>query len=291
MPGRLAEFLVCWWHKLLQLLTPPVRFRGRSELELHTLIGHDAVPLYLLAVRSFHRRLPDARVVIHDDGTLSRLDRAIVRAAVRGARLIPSPLADRLVEERLGRCPALLRARRGNVRLRQLVDYSVLASTDCVVGVDADAVLLREPAAVLAWAAAAGPKPSILYSPERDPKGPHWVPDLLPGTPYVPDLCCGFVCLQPSRFFDPAALERLVERVPEEVLARRRFVTQMLYSLMAARPGQSAHSLGPLYESGRLRWLPEEPGRVLCHYFSSHERSGAAQSLLEERDLFARAAG
>jgi hypothetical protein len=289
--GRRADLLVCWRHKLGRLLAPPLRFRGQSELELHTLIGHDAVPLYLLAVRSFHRHLPDARVVVHDDGTLSRLDRLILRAAVRGAKLIPARTADRLVEERLRPWPALLRARRDNVRLRQLIDYSVLAASDCVVGVDADAVLLREPAAVLAWAAAAGPKPSLLYSPERDPKGPHWVPELLPGTPYVPDLCCGFVCLQPSRFFDPAALERLLGRVPEEVLARRRFVTQMLYSLMAARPGQSAHSLGPLYESGRLRWLPEEPARVLCHYFSSHERSGAAQSLLEERELFARVAG
>ncbi len=289
-PSRLVEFLVCWWHKLGQLLTPPLRFRGTAELELHTLIGHDAVPLYLFAARSFHRHLPDARVVIHDDGTLSRIDRAVLRAAVRGAKLIASGAADAIVEERLRRWPALLRARRDNVRLRQLIDYCALASTDCVVGVDADAVLLRKPAAVLAWAAAGEPKPSILYSPERDPKGPHWVPELLPGTPYVPDLCCGFVCLQPSRFFDPEQLELLLRRVPEEVLARRRFVTQMLYSLMAARPGQSPHSLGPLYESGRLRWLPEEPERVLCHYFSSHRRSGAAQSLLEERDLFVRVA-
>ena len=64
----------------------------------------------------------------------------------------------------------------------------------------------------------------------------------------------------------------------------------MLYSLMAARPGQQARSLGRLYESGRLRWLPEEPERVICHYFASHERSGAAQNLVEERELLARVA-
>jgi hypothetical protein len=100
-------------------------------------------------------------------------------------------------------------------------------------------------------------------------------------------MCCGFVCLRPSRFFDPEPLERLLRRLPEEVLAGRRFVTQMLYSLMAARLGPETRSLGPLYESGRLRWLPEEPERVICHYFASHRRHGAAQNLVEERELLA----
>jgi hypothetical protein len=110
----------------------------------------------------------------------------------------------------------------------------------------------------------------------------------MPGTPYVADLCCGFVCVQVSRFFAAAQLEHLLAGVPETVLAGRRFVTQMLYSLMAARPGQTACSLGARYESGRLCWLPDCPERVICHYFASHERSGAAQNLLEESELFAR---
>jgi len=278
---------VRWTHLAGQLLAPPVRFAGTGALELHTLVGSQTLPLYLVAARSFHRRLPDARVAVHDDGSLSRLDRLVLRAAVRGARLIPAATADAVVEERLARWPTILRCRRENVRLRQLVDYCLLASTDRVLGADADVVLLREPETILAWARSAEPQASVLYSPEREPKGPHWVPELLPGTPYVEDMCCGFVCLRPSRFFDPEALERLLRLLPAEVLARRRFVTQMLYSLMAARLGRETRSLGPLYESGRLRWLPEEPERVLCHYFASHGRSGAAQNLVEERELLA----
>jgi hypothetical protein len=272
------------------LLRPPLRFGAGAELELHTLLGHEAVPLYLFAARSLHRHLPDARVAIHDDGSLTRLDRLALRAHVRGARLIGKRDADRAVEARLARFPTVLRARRDNVRLRQLVDYCVLAESDRVVGVDSDVVLLARPDAVLAWSVDPEPGPSILYSPERAPQGPHWVPLLLPGTSYMPDMCCGFVCLQPSRFFDPGHLEWLLSRVPDEVLDQRRFVTQMLYSVMAARPGQSPRSLGPLYESGRLRWLAEEPDRVLCHYFASHERSGAVESLVAERELFARVA-
>jgi hypothetical protein len=285
----ISDLLVRWSHCTKQLLAP-VRFGATAKLELHTLVGHQTLPLYLVAARSFQRHLPAVRVTVHDDGTLSGLDRFLLRASVRGARLIPAAASDAFVEERLAPWPAVLRARRQNVRLRQLVDYCLLATSDRIVGADSDAVLLRRPEAVLEWAESDDPAAAVLYSPERNPKGPHWVPALLPGTPYLADMCCGFVCLRPSRFFDPDQLERLLLQLPEEVLGRRRFVTQMLYSLMAARPGQGARSLGPLYESGRLRWLPQEPERVLCHYFASHERSSAAQNLVEERDLLAQVA-
>jgi hypothetical protein len=244
---------------------------GTAGLEVHTLVHHDAVPLYLYAVGSLLAHVPHARVVAHDDGTLDRRDCLCLRLHLEDATLVRKPLADALVRRRLGRYPRLLRAREENVRLCQLVDYCVLAASDRILGMDSDVVFLARPESVLAWAGAATCSPSLMYSPERDPKGPHWVPELLPGTPYIADLCCGFVCVRVSRFFAPAQLESLLARVPEHVLAGRRFVTQMLYSLLAARPGQSASSLGARYESGRPHWLPRCSERVICHYFASHE--------------------
>lgn len=285
----MRDRLLCWSYVLGQVLSRPVRFDPGAELELHTLVGHGTLPLYLLAARSFGRLLPEARPVVHDDGTLTLFDRALLRRCVGGVTLIGSAEADALLARRLAGYPELLAARRGNVRLRQLVDYCALAASERIVGADADVLLLARPERVLAWAG--GGEESILYSPEREPKGPHWVPRLLPGTPHAADLCCGFVCVRVAEFFDPEALERLLRRLPAELLARRRFVTQMLYSLMAARAGQRAASLGPLYASGRLRWLPTERERVLCHYFASHGRSAANQSLREEGELFAPVAG
>jgi hypothetical protein len=277
------------WSRLVRrILAPPIRFDGTAELELHTLIGRKTLPLYLIAARSFHCHLPQARVVVHDDGTLRACDRLLLGTVARGVRVVGAAEAETHLERILGSWPTILRARRGNVRLRQLVDYCALASSDRILAADADVVLLRRPDAVLRWAAARVPEASVLYSPERDPKGPHWVPQLLPETRYVPDMCCGFACLQPSRFFDPDELEPLLQQLPAEVLGRQRFVTQMLYSLMAARPGQAARSLGALYESGRLSWLSDEPDRVICHYFASHGRNGAIQNLIEERELFER---
>lgn len=268
------------------MLRRRARFRPGGRLEVHSLVDHRSVVLYLFAVTSLARHLPSAAVVVHDDGTLTRLDRALLRRRAPGIRIVPRDEADAAVERELAGCPHLLAARRDNVRLRQLVDYFVLASTDLVIGMDSDVVFLSRPGAVLEWAERAdGERASVMYSPETDPKGPHWLPDAVPGAPYVPDMCCGFVCAERDSFFDPHALDSLVARVPPDILDHRRFVTQMLYSLLAAREGQSAVSLGPLYRSGRLAWLPDEPGRVLCHYFASHERDGTLQNLVEERPL------
>jgi hypothetical protein len=257
---------------------------GRAELEVHTLVAHEAVPRDLLAIGSLQRYVPHVRAVVHDDGTLERRDRLQLHLHVSGVRVVRKACADALVERRLAGYPRLLRARRENVRLCQLIDYCLLNASERIVGMDSDIVFMARPDGVLAWASADTPAASIMYSPERDPKGPHWVPLLMPGTPYVADLCCGFVCVRAWRFFAAGALERLLARVPETILAGRRFVTQMLYSLMAARPGQSACSLGERYESGRLRWLPDCPERVICHYFASHERrTGAHGSAWEPR--------
>lgn len=262
------------------------RFRPEGRLEVHSLVDHRSVVLYLIAVTSLARHLPSAAVTVHDDGTLTRVDRLLLRWRVPGIRIVARDEADALVERELAGFPHVLAARRDNVRLRQLVDYFVLASTGLVIGMDSDVVFLSRPDAVLEWAEQPdGERASVMYSPETDPKGPHWLPDAVPGAPYVPDMCCGFVCAERGSFFDPRALESLLARVPRDIVDHRRFVTQMLYSLLAAREGQTAVSLGPLYRSGRLAWLPDEPRRVLCHYFASHRRDGALQNLVEERPL------
>jgi hypothetical protein len=286
--GTVSEDRWLWWSCVLgELLSTPVRFSREEALEVHTLVGHRELMLYMLAIKSLHRFMPRVRVVVHDDGTLTWFDHVLLGLHVRGGNVISKRAADAQVELQLRRYPRLLHARRRNVRLCQLIDYNLLASTERIIGMDSDVVFLDRPDAVHTWAREGQTTATILYSPERAPKGPHWIPELLPAAPYVADLCCGFVCVDIGRFFVPADLERILARVPDAVLDCRRFVTQMLYSLMAARRGQRAASLGELYESGRLRWLPRLPERVLCHYFASHERRGAAQNLLEERELFA----
>jgi hypothetical protein len=257
--------------------------------EIHMLTGAGTAMLAGAALVSLARHW-SVPVVLHDDGTLRARDRALLARVSGGAPIISAADADERTADALAATPRLARARRTNLRLRQLVDYHLLARTERIVGMDADVVLLRSPEAIRTWAETAGSVP-MRYSPERTPKGPHWVPRLFPGEPFLPDLCCGFVATTPGSFLDLEAAEHFVARTPRDLLDGKRFVTQMLYSLLAAREPSGVASLGPDYESGRLRWLEQRPGRVLCHYFASHRRTSWRESVVEDRAVLSRALG
>ncbi|MFD9538593.1 hypothetical protein [Streptomyces sp. NPDC060022] len=250
-------------------------------VEIHTLLHHDHVSRYLFALRSLTRFWDPPAVVVHDDGTLRADDTALLTAAQPRLRVIGRDEADGRVERELKDFPLLRRVRAGNPRLLQLVDYYLLADAPRVIAMDSDVVFMRRPDAVIDWAGEGGF--TVGYSPEYgwEPKGMHWLPDALPGEPYIADMCCGFVCAEKDAFFAPGELERIASGIDHGILFRPRFVTQMLYSLLAGRLRSSTvRSFGEPYRSGRLEWLPDEPDRVLCHYFGSHDSDDALADLV-----------
>lgn len=277
------------------LTTTGERFTGTADVEVHSLVSSDHVPLYLAAIRSLLRTWPEVLPVIHDDGSLTQRDVARLRRLVPDARVVLRPDADELVETALIDRPVLSAVRRNNVRILQLIDYFVLAHTPAVVSMDSDVVFLSRPDRLVEWAATpASKRPAFLYSPEYgwEPQGVHWIPDHLPGTPYVSYMCCGFTAADVQAFFDVDFLERILASLPHEISFAPRYVTQMCYSLLGGRLGpDNAVDLGEPYRSGRLQWLPDIPDRVICHYMASHERSTAADSLVEEGPLLRRALG
>ncbi|WP_320782401.1 hypothetical protein [Streptomyces sp. CRN 30] len=277
--------------RLLATETP--RFTGEHGVEVHTLVSADHVPLYLFAAKSLARCWPEVTPVVHDDGTLGPRDTARLRRHVPGVRVIGRAEADERVEALLGDRPTLAAVRRNNVRVLQLVDYFLLSEAPSVVGMDSDVVFLSRPHTLVEWAGtASGERPDFCYSPEFgwEPQGVHWIADRLPGTPYVPYMCCGFTAVDTARFFDADFLEHTLASLPREISFAPRYVTQMAYSLLGGRLGaERTRDLGEPYRSGRLAWLPAVEDRVICHYFASHERATAHDNLAEEAPLLARA--
>ncbi|MFI6638940.1 hypothetical protein [Streptomyces sp. NPDC050504] len=279
--------------QLLATKTP--RFTGEHGVEVHSLVSSDHVPLYLFAAKSLARHWPEVTPVVHDDGTLTARDTDRLRRQVPDVRIIGRAEADRRVAQKLAGHPTLAAVRQGNVRILQLVDYFLLSEAPLVVSMDSDVVFLSRPRALVDWAAAArGERPAFLYSPEFgwEPQGVHWIADHLPGTPYVPYMCCGFAAVDTAAFFDADFLEETLKALPREIAFAPRYVTQMSYSLLGGRLGDGgARDLGEPYRSGRLEWLPAIDDRVICHYFASHERSTTFDNLTEEGPLLARAIG
>ncbi|MFJ5685900.1 hypothetical protein [Streptomyces sp. NPDC093099] len=277
------------------LATTAPRFTGRHGVEVHSLVSSDHVPLYLFAAKSLARFWPEVTPVVHDDGTLTARDTARLLRHAPEVRIIGRAEADRRVGQLLADFPVLAAVRRNNVRILQLVDYFLLSEAPMVVSMDSDVVFLARPAKLIEWAATPpADRPAFLYSPEFgwEPRGVHWITDHLPGTPYVPYMCCGFAAVDTAAFFDAAFLERTLAALPREISFAPRYVTQMSYSLLGGRLGEKGTlGLGEPYRSGRLEWLPLIEDRVICHYFASHERSTTFDNLTEEGPLLARALG
>jgi hypothetical protein len=258
--------------------------------EVHSLVGRDQLPLYLFGAKSLVRRWPRLQIVVHDDGTLRRRHRVLLRMHLRGARVVTRAEADRAVGRALEHQPSLLVLRAENVRILQLLDYYLVAGHTRVIGMDSDLVFLRTPDRLIRWAECDGEE-LALYSPEANPKGPHWIRDAFPGTPYVADACCGLVAVQRPWFPDLDQLGSLVARTPPEILWHGRFVTQMFHSLLFGAMATRVDSLGDDYRSGRSEWLGPSRTRVAYHYFASHERSTAEENLVGERDALAQGSG
>ena len=265
--------------------SPPAVVGAGATCEVHSLVCSRDVVLYLAAVKSLVQRWDALRFVVHDDGSLDARAVSTLQEHVRGVEVVSALAADARVADTLRPFPLVAALRRENVRLRQLVDYHVLAETDAVIGMDSDIVVLNRPDEVIDWAEGNDPR-TFLYSPEYgwQPMGPHWLPEGVPGFPFVEDLCCGFVCARRG-FVDLAYLEELIAVTAPPIRHHGRFVCQMYYSLLAGRLGpEDAASLGERYRAGRMEWLPARDDRVVYHYFASHERASVEESLAEEAE-------
>ncbi|RKN44902.1 hypothetical protein [Streptomyces hoynatensis] len=272
--------------------SPPARPDGSAGVEVHSLVSTEHVPLYLFAVKSLAHFWPGFTAVVHDDGTLTPEDTATLRRHVRDVRVVPRATADAAVEERLAHCPLLLEVRRHNVRILQLVDYFLLGGTRKIIGMDSDIVFAGTPTELMRWSADSSERDLFLYSYEqfdhgRGPMGVNWIPEALPSVPHVPEMCCGFMCADRERFFDPDYLEEMMGRTPRDILFRPRHVTQMFYSVLGGRLGDSVRSLGEAYRSGPWEWLPPADRRVLCHYFSSSQADGKTARALDNLGRYA----
>lgn len=147
--------------------TPPIPCDPRAGCEVHTMLGHRDVDLYLVAVKSLLRWSQELAVVVHSDGSLdgSTLDQ--LRRHVPGVRIIEPPAADERARTMLADRPALLRWRAHDAAYRRLIDVELWRQTSRRIVLDADVLVLREPTEALRWAHA-GSTAFLLGQPPDD---------------------------------------------------------------------------------------------------------------------------
>ena len=128
--------------------TDPVPVDAEGPVEVHYQVCHHHLIMAIAAAKSFYRFSPERfPLVIHEDGSLTDADTALIRDQFPGAHIHSRADADRDVGEELERRGAkrCLSLRKSLVFAIRLFNVIVLAPGKRVLQLDPDVIFLRRP--------------------------------------------------------------------------------------------------------------------------------------------------
>src|SRR5450759_5199723 len=105
--------------------TPRLESNPSSDTGIHSAVPHRYVLAYLVAIKSFLRYQSDITVFVHDDGSLSEEDKALIRSHVNGVRIVDRAVADRQFDDQVGD-PFLAKVRRSYTSYLKLFDPTLV---------------------------------------------------------------------------------------------------------------------------------------------------------------------
>jgi hypothetical protein len=135
------------------------------------MLGHAELQMYLVAIKSFLRFQPQARVTAHSDGSLSPDDEALLCTHIPGIRVIGTNEADERAKKELN--PYLAEWRARDASWRRVIDTELWCETPRRMIIDSDILIIRRPDAVLDWiSGGGGTRPLMFGSTDPLPAGP-----------------------------------------------------------------------------------------------------------------------
>jgi hypothetical protein len=144
--------------------TPPVALSATPQGEVHTMLGSRDVWMYLLASKSLVSWIPDVRVVVHSDGSLSEEHLTQIARHIPGVRFVRFDEADRRAAEALAGSPFLAKWRAVDAAYRRLLDVELWRTSERVVILDSDVLTNRKPTELIDWLKT-GTRPFMLGQP------------------------------------------------------------------------------------------------------------------------------
>jgi hypothetical protein len=135
------------------------------------MLGRADFLMYLVAIKSFMRFQPVARVMAHSDGSLTPADEELLRRHVPGMRVISTQEADDRAKLELN--PFLTQWRARDASWRRVVDTELWCETPRRMIIDSDVLTIQRPQAVLDWVSGTGEgRPMLFGAPDGPPTGP-----------------------------------------------------------------------------------------------------------------------
>lgn len=140
------------WSEVARLQLPPLPPRPEAPVfEVHCVSGEKQMPMTGWCCWSLMRFLPEAQLVLHDDGSLSPESRTEMRRAVPGLRLVDPQQRLSAARERFGDLPRLMHwLETYHFGFKFMMQAT--AGTSRIIDLDSDVLTFREPAVLRQWA-------------------------------------------------------------------------------------------------------------------------------------------
>jgi len=149
------------------LTRPYVTGGDLPHFEVHVLFGHKHVGMTLWCIKGLlHHSGLKLSIVLHEDGTLTDYDAALLEKHLLNVRIIRKAAADILMREKLAGLPNCLDYRfslqetsdhRGtrydmHIFALRLFDFNLISDASKILVLDCDVLFFRKPTEILEWA-------------------------------------------------------------------------------------------------------------------------------------------
>lgn len=233
-----------------------------KRAEVHSLVCHKHLGLYLPAIKSLLRFYSRLTIVVHNDGSLTNRDKKILTKQIKNIRIINPEQADQLINTQISQFKKISNYRKNHLIAKQLIDYLLLAETDKIISLDSDTLFLRYPRQIIDWIEADNGQ--ILYSYEQNPHGQKKFLSET-GLDFPPNLCAGFMCLY-RQILDLQLIEKLLNHLG----AFDWWTTQNIYPALISQSDWADSAIG-LNPSQYQSWCNfDNPEPIFRHYWASN---------------------
>lgn len=234
---------------------------------MHTLTCHRNVDMTLWSLKSFAYFVGESpSITIHDDGTLTAADKALLDGHLDRCQIIDKALADETMAERLAAYPLCrqMRARKAFYCALKLFDPAEYAKAAVILLIDSDVLFFQRPGELLTCVRQNRPCFNSDYQDAYAEK----TEDLQRrfGMNLLPKVNMGLAVMRRADY-DLEFMERYFSHFPYEIRDVNRH-EQTLYALLMSRLG--AHRLGSAYQLSRQ---PIRDATVSHHFVNDGSRA------------------
>lgn len=131
--------------------TPPITVNPNASTSIHTIVPHRYLNAYLLAIKSFLRFYSDIAVYVHDDGSLTPKDIAIIEKHIDQVVILRRNESDAYFDEKIND-DFLAKVRKSYTSYLKLFDPVFRSNSERIILLDTDTLFIKRPDLIIDWA-------------------------------------------------------------------------------------------------------------------------------------------